>query len=390
MKRSTGGILIVGGLFLLLLLFNLLFFVDVQGQDENEQNGSRSSYRSTLFGTLAFYTLLQESGYKVTRFERPFTKLNEHPELSALVVISIPDSRPPSQEEFNSLAEWIESGGLLVVIDRVVELSFEGIDIKTSGDAPLDNIRPLQPTYVTRGVESVALSEFASHVDVTSTSVTYHIGNGRAAIVADSMVGDGRVVLVSDPFLVANNGISQADNAVLAVNLFANLPSGTIAFDEFHHGFGSTQNSGVLAYFRGTPVPWMLAQASLIAVLMVYSFGRRFGRPLPLRKERRTSNLEFVSSMANITRLARANDVAMQNIYFEFRKRLCRYGGLPSKSEIPRIASAVSKRSSLDERQLNDLLTRCDQIAGGEHSGESELLRLVDRIRQIESELRLS
>ena len=32
--------------------------------------------------------------------------------------------------------------------------------------------------------------------------------------------------------------------------------------------------------------------------------------------------------MANITRLAQATDLAMKNIYSEFRKRLCRFAGL--------------------------------------------------------------
>ena len=142
-----------------------------------------------------------------------------------------------------------------------------------------------------------------------------------------------------------------------------------------------------MSYFRGTPVPWMMAQAGLITVLVVYSYGRRFGRPIPLRQERRTTNLEFVSSMANITRLAEASDLAMENIYSEFRKRLCRVSGVPSKIENSRLAAAVARRTRLDERELSGLLSRCDEIARGEPVSESELLRLVRRIREIETEL---
>jgi hypothetical protein len=133
----------------------------------------------------------------------------------------------------------------------------------------------------------------------------------------------------------------------------------------------------------------MMAQAGLIAVLVVYSYGRRFGRAVPLRSERRTTNLEFVSSMANITRLAQASDLAMENIYSEFRKRLCRFSGVPAKIENAKLAAAAARRANLDERGLTELLSRCEEIARGEPVSESELLKLVTRIRDIESQLGL-
>ena len=160
--------------------------------------------------------------------------------------------------------------------------------------------------------------------------------------------------------------IFEADNVILALNLLTDRPAGKVAFDEYHHGYGaSSTGGGLLSYFRGTPVPWMLAQAGLIAALVVYSYGRRFGRPIPLRQERRTTNLEFVSSMANITRLAHASDLAMENIYSEFRKRLCRFSGVPAKIENGKLAAAAARRARLDERTLAGLLSRCEAIAQG-------------------------
>ncbi len=133
----------------------------------------------------------------------------------------------------------------------------------------------------------------------------------------------------------------------------------------------------------------MMAQAGLIAALVVYSYGRRFGRPIPLRQERRTTNLEFVSSMANITRLAHASDLAMENIYSEFRKRLCRFSGVPAKIENRKLAAAAARRARLDERALARLLSRCEEIARGEKVSEPEVLKLVTRIREIESRFSL-
>jgi hypothetical protein len=192
----------------------------------------------------------------------------------------------------------------------------------------------------------------------------------------------------TDPHVVANNGLAEKDNLILALNLLTDRPKGKIAFDEYHHGYGSSGASGgLMAYFRGTPVPWIMWQLGLIALLVVYSLGRRFGRPIPLRHESRTANLEFVSSMANITRLARASDLAMQNIYAEFRKRLCRAVGLPPGVETPRLAAAAARRLKTEERGLRTLMARCEAITQGKSVTDGELLSLVIKIREIEAAL---
>ena len=388
MKRKTSAILLIVSLFLLVVALNFVFFVDKRATgEEDEQTADRSSYRSTPYGTLGLYTLLEESHYNVTRFEKPFTELKDR-EPGTLLVIAPPDTHNPDREEFEAVTKWVEAGGLLIIIDRDINVSIGDAAFRTERAELKSTVHTLQPTPLTRGVERVALSEYAKRVKIDSRSATYHIGDDQAAVVADAQVGKGRVVLLTDPYLVANNGISQADNVVLALNLVAGRPAGTITFDEYHHGYGaSTTGQGLMSYFRGTPVPWMMAQLGLIAVLVVYSRGRRFGRPLPLKRERRTTNLEFVSSMANITRLAQATDLAMENIYAEFRKRLCRFGGVPAKVENEKLAAAVARRSKFDERELATLLARCEEVSRGEHVSESELLKLVARIREIETRL---
>jgi hypothetical protein len=77
----------------------------------------------------------------------------------------------------------------------------------------------------------------------------------------------------------------------------------------------------------------------------------------------------------------------MENIYSEFRKRLCRFGGVPAKIENGKLAAAAARRAKLDERALAGILSRCEEIARGEHSSEPEVLKLVTRIREIEGEL---
>jgi len=389
MKRNTSAILLTLGIFLVLVVLNFVFFVDTRTVQENEQAADRSSYRTTPYGMHAFYTLLEESGYEVTRLEKPYTEITDRDHIGTLVLISLPDSNNPDEEEFKRLNEWIESGKLLIIIDR--EIHLDNLGDASLNTTPATNkvaAHALQPTLYTRNVERIKPSDYATRVQIESRAVTYHIGDDQGALLADAKLKQGRVVTLTDPFIVANNGIKQADNVVLALNLFADRPEGKIAFDEFHHGYGTRVTSGsMLAYFHGTPIPWMLAQAALIVALAVYTYGRRFARPVPLKRERRTTNLEFVSSMANISRLARASDLAMKCIYWEFRKRLCRASSLPAKIENSKLAEAAARRAKLDASELARLLERCEAVARGDETTDAELLKLVTRIREIESQV---
>ena len=379
-------------IFLIIVGLNLLFFVDTQTAEEDERTGNRSSYRTTPYGTRAYYTLLEESGYPVTRLERPYTELTKADDIGTLVLIALPDASNPSKEEFDALNEWVERGKQLIIIDQRVYLNKEigDIEASTSFAMPKSEVKPLQPTRYTFGVEHVKTGAAASRINIDSHTVVNHIGDDSGALLADARVKEGRVVFLTDPHIVANNGIKEADNLILALNLMAERPSGKIAFDEFHHGYGAHAagaSSGLLAYFRGTPVPWLFWQGVLIAAVAAYTFGRRFARPLPLRRERRTTNLEFVSSMATITRMARATDLAMQNVYWDFRKRLCRYSGLPSNVDSAKLAAIAARRAHMDEQELTRLLADCDAVSHGQQTSDAELLRLVTRIREIESKL---
>jgi len=389
MTSNARAILLTIGIFFVLVVLNFLFFVDTQQARENEYNADRSTYRTSPYGTHAFYTLLEESGYNVTRLEKSVGDITDRDQIGTLVIISPPGETGFDEEEINHLNEWVEAGNLLVVIDRDIQINLPSdLAAHTSYGYQHTNVHLLQPTLLTRNVERVKITEYASRISLNSRSAVYHIGDDQGAILADTKVKAGRVVMLTDPYIVANNGIEAADNLALALNLFAERPAGKIAFDEYHHGYGRhSTGTGMMAYFRGTPVPWMLAQVVLIAALAVYTYGRRFARPVPLKRERRTTNLEFVSSLANITRLARASDLAMQNIYTEFRLQLCRFGSQPSKTDNAKLAAAVARRARIDESDLAHLLARCEAVMQGQQVNDAELLRLITRIREIQSQI---
>src|SRR6266852_5411680 len=169
-----------------------------------------------------------------------------------------------------------------------------------------------------------------------SPAPVVHLEGERGALLVDYPHGQGRIVLLSDPFIVANNGVSRADNLQLAINVVAGY-GGLVAFDEFHQGHAATHNA-LIQYFQGTPVIALCGQLALIGLAIVWSRGRRFARPLPLPQIDRRSSLEFVASMAELQQRAKAHDLALENIYGRVRRSLVRHAGLNYHSSRTEIA----------------------------------------------------
>ena len=85
-----------------------------------------------------------------------------------------------------------------MIIDREIRVTIGGAQINTESAEPGSNARPIQPTPYTRGVERLSLSEYATRVQVSGKPATEHIGDGKAAVLADTRVGQGRLILSSD------------------------------------------------------------------------------------------------------------------------------------------------------------------------------------------------
>jgi uncharacterized protein DUF4350 len=218
-----------------------------------------------------------------------------------------------------------------------------------------------------------------------------HMRDGRdgdGALVVDYAYGRGRIVLLSDPYVTSNAGLNRADNLFLAAGVVTGGLRGRVAFDEFHQGYGETQNQ-VFAYMRGTPILWMFGQGVFVALALFWTRGRRFARAIPAPRPDRRSKLEFVSSMAELQQRARAYDLAVENVYQRTRRALARYAGLPATAGPAQIAERVAARSGRDRAALETLLRDCENAAAGAPTSARSALRLVRELRELERDLRL-
>jgi len=422
----------------LLALVSSLSFLKKEKVQDFEIAPNRSTYHAGPTGVRALHDFLNESGYKVIRWkETPQKLLGDSGKLVKTFVVVGQVQVPFTAAEQKALSKWIAAGGHFVLIDRNPEqdpdtatpgswnITTKRIESPTLEVNPADAnqmtdkavaFKPVQPTVLTRNVQSVQPSRFASRLvfeavpagspqssDTTksgedetpplpqgtsgSTAPVAHLVDDKGALLIDFAYGSGRVSILTDPYIVSNGGIKLEDNLQLAINMLT-VPDGLIAFDEYHQGKGLTRNS-FAAYFAGTPVLLLAAQAGLVVLLILWTRGRRFARPLPLPQVDRRSSLEFVASMAELQQRARAFDLAIENIYTRTRRVLARHAGVDYTSTRSEIASRIAARGTIDRHRLETLMRQCEDVINGQPCSWRESIDLVRRLREVERELGL-
>jgi len=435
-----------------LVVINTVTYVKEEKLRDSEILPNRSTYHSGPTGTRALHDFLSESGYKVMRWrEAPEKLLSKGGENVATFVVIGSTQLPFTEEQIDALHEWISKGGCFLLIDRDPGLHLLpksgdwGIYSRTLDFPPPDldpgdatemtkdvkAFTPVQPTWLTRKVDSVLPSRFAGRLSVVpsaspspspgtvsvitepdededgepvhnrrapvvvpeeeaaevSPAPVVHIADDNGALLVDYTYGRGRIVVLSDPYIVANRGIRANDNLQLALNAVTTR-DGLIAFDEYHQGRGSTGNAFAL-YFSGTPVLAIAAQVGLVVLLILWTNARRFARPLPLPQVDRRSSLEFVASMAELQERSRAFDLAIENVYTRTRRVLARYAGVTYNSSRSEIAARIAARSNIEAHQLETLMRQCEEVINGQPINWRQAVDLVKRLREVERKLGL-
>jgi len=215
-----------------------------------------------------------------------------------------------------------------------------------------------------------------------------HLANDKKTLLGDFPYGAGQIVFLTDPYIVSNNGINLVDNAQLAINVIASN-EGIIAFDEFHQGYGAGENR-LLGYFAGTPLAAIFLQFAALVGLILFTQSRRFARPLPELEPNRLSKLEYVSAMAELQQRTRAYDLAIENIYTDFRRRVAKLVGADNFTASHKdLAQLIAERSELNANETENLMFKCEDIIRGEPTNKREVLKLTSRLREVEEILGL-
>jgi len=340
---------------------------------------SGSSFDASPDGTKAAFELLSAAGWQTTRSIEPLTALRANPARTVLILAD-PGSRPSAQDRL-ALARFMGAGGIVLAAGTSSIAFLPGMtppeNALSTRSAPLDFV-PAAPTALARGLRSVRmpLPVRAVHAN-PATWVTAFASDGDAGVMI-SRGGAADSVWLASAYPLSNAGIAEGGHLQLLLNVLGPPGQRAIVWDEHYHGFART----FWSYVAGTPVAWGLAQAGLIALLILFTAARRLGPIRPRYVIPRTSPLEFVETMGGLYGRARAAGAAVATARSHARRRLAAAAGVSAVTTDEALVGALQRRFGLDAMQTRSTLEESTgSVTEGEALGRvASLQRLVHQV----------
>ena len=384
MLKNRRDILIIVGLFVALILFIVLG----PGRQEPPSDPPRATTHSSApEGALALYNWARAIGYDARRLEYREFALDEQD--AALLIVN-PD-QPISRTQSRVVLDWVEEGGTLILAD-------EGGAFFGPQNALLDELRFDTAVYsATRTIEQAAPAQPALDQPPTGAArlqtgrvlvprrddYVKLMGPPDAVVVAGVKLGAGYAYVSSAAYPFTNDGLRDAENAALVLNMLRRVPAGgRVQFDEYHHGYFTPPST--TSVLLGNPWGWGAAYATAVIAIYLALSGRRFGRPVPLREEiARRSSAEYVESMADLFQRGGKRDYILRHYYESFKRRVARRDGVNPRLDDAEFVRDLARARPVNEPELLALLARLR----ADRPSEADLVRAVAEADQLAEEL---
>lgn len=341
-------------------------------------------------GSLALYSWLSALGFDVTRLSGDFDLRG-----SDVLVVDEP-LRIFSDPEVAQTESFLRAGGILILAVDPGDVAaaaplLDRVGVDAVGPLAGGSARPPQPIDVGETVQSVNLGDLAVALgDRGAPLLDLH---GRPVAVGRG-VGRGVAYVIGSSFPLSNDGLrvsrpdpggrlqptgSDADRLLLALVDRARPSNGRVvrvAFDEVHHGEGSSGGVGAVLL---TPVGLAGLLAALVVLGLLASSGRRLGRALPAGDPAQVpSASELVAAMAQLyERSGRRGSIAAR-FGVELRERVGAAAGVQPGIDDAAFCGALEPWSEAGAAEVRGVLGEAARLAAATPS-EAELVALAQR-----------
>jgi hypothetical protein len=378
-ERSDRRLLIWAGVFMLLIIIALTFL-----SQEEEDSGIPSTYSAQRYGSKAAFLLLQQSGYKVQRWEQSPADLPADPEHTVLVLAS--PFRAPTSDEKNALQTYLNRGGKILATGRSASIYLPKAEIENEL-VPSPIAKEYQPqllTPLTRG-GAIQMSPTA-YWKGPATSSLAHYADGDRPIVVSYKAGLGEVIWWGASTPLTNAAIAKQGNMALLLNSLGAPGEAQIYWDEYFHG----EQSSLIRYAGDPPLLFGLLQTLLVFLALIFTFSRRNGPIHPLPQPSRLSPLEFVSTLGKLYRRANAVHSALAIPYARFRAQAARQLGITQDVSTADLARALKNRLRYNDDSLAELLRQIENALHNPELREAQALELVQQLNRHAQNLKLN
>lgn len=341
-----------------------------------------STYDPDPFGCKAMWLLFERLGYPVSRWKKPFSRLDGEGVLMFCI-------QPPvfgREDYWDDLREWVERGNVAVFLSASEPFPVEQLGLRYSeaGKSGVEIIPEGSSIYLA-GIRKVRVNSRA-RISTIGSRGGICLKDESGVIALYYPLGKGGIFFGSDPRMCCNKHIGEVDNALFLTNiLLADRSLRSVRFNEYIHGY--SEKNSLFQVLKGSPAGWALIQLAAGLLLFFYSKGKRFGRVIPINSgEEKRESLDYVSSMAHIYRMGQATIPVFSRIYRGFLKKLGQKLGLRAGMAPPDIIRAVEARSPARYAELIQLINAGEQALNEGKINEPKLLSLSRRMAELEKE----
>ena len=370
-------ILLIGGGLLVLLLTSTA----ILSPPEQQESPIPSTYSAQSKGAEAAYTLLLTLHYPVRRWEDPPTELK--PKGDTLLILADP-FLPPSKQEREALANFVEDGGRVLFTGENIHAYFPGASIEGAEVVDARTIGAGVPSPLARGAQRIEMKPEAYWGRISELQLGIYEEADGPVVVRWGM-GDGELLWWASPLPLSNAGITRESNLQFFLNCVGSSADDEpyeIYWDEFYHG----QRSSLWSYVQKTSLAWGAAQFGILALAIVFTFSRRSGPTYVPRGVSRLSPLEFVDTLGGLYERAGAAPAAVGISYQRLRTLLARQLGFAANTPSAELAQAAEQRMGWEK---TDALQRAEAARRAEKLEAREALALVRELEQLAAKLDL-
>jgi len=339
-----------------------------------------SSVSAEPDGSAAAYATLQSLGYQVNRSFEAMATLRTEP--TSTVLLLADPKEPASNGDRRALQSFVAAGGTALITGCSGASFLAALHAAGVGRAIDErSFTAGFPSPLSAGAPRISMEAGCLWSDAAARYTVLY-GDDRGAAVRFARIGTGLVVWWAGNAPIANRAIDGPGHLDLLLNVVG-PPGRTILWDEFYHG----QRRSLYSYARLTPLPWLLAQTLLIAIVAAAMYARRRAPVLDRFVQTRTSPLEFVDTMAGLYARAGTAGDAVATARARLRRLLLEATGLASSVDDQRLAAAAAGRLRIDESELDAALRRSGSPDMDGHVTAHEALPLVRRLQTVAAAL---
>lgn len=349
---------------------------------------SPTSYSPRPHGAKAFATLLSELGYTTQRWRNTFEALATQETAGGTTLVV---AEPTTELNFSALRDWVADGNQLLVVGVKASIAAtQKFDPTFSLEEDLSTLLSTSQFSADITVEARCHNANATYCpqpinkdSLTLTKAAYPsvkdwgastplLTSGTKVIASSTPHGAGELRALFSEQAIQNEFIDAHQNLEALLYLLSNTEksTGTIYFDEFHHGYKPLVPSERKVHLQSI----LLFAGILVALLLLYTLGRaiRFGPPR-LTRETRSSTTELSTALAMI--LYESNIEGGLTAYADaWKRRMGQILGIGVYEEDEAFCLMLARAGIADTRQIK---TALQQLRGKVPAAEQQLRTAV-------------